>query len=204
MANIKNPLAHMAADDGEGWDFAAVIAPDDGGGPRILRLFLQRKKNGAWWAFDEEMPMVTSRSEAPSRINTEDALLLRGPISSYPCWLPVPRYPAPPALYAADVVCRAVMRGCHTAVAVDLASPTTEAHHEAFSAYRRDAIGAYLLSVLRQLPATDTLHAEFDLRDLGPELCAELVAELNRVGLAYPQYLNDFLEQYLNDFLEAE
>jgi len=106
MANVKSPLDQMIMANGEGWEFVAVLGTDAAHSNSAYKLYLHNKKNGGWWCYEEDLPMVTARAEAPTRVYTDSLLIIRGPISRYPHWLLC--HPDRTALIAADAACRAL------------------------------------------------------------------------------------------------
>lgn len=105
MANIKNPIDQMLAAGGEGWEFVAVLGTDLQHHNSAYKLYLH-KRNGGWWCCEDELPMMTARSEAPTRVYTESLLTIRGPVCRYPQWLLC--HPGRAALVLAASACRSL------------------------------------------------------------------------------------------------
>jgi len=114
MPNVKNPLTLMQADNGIGWEYLAILGTDKRHSRSTYKLYLHRRKgkgaSGEWWCFEETMPMITTRSEAPARCYVEPLNFIRGPVRRFPDWLAF--HPSKPALVAVAQACRELSEYC--------------------------------------------------------------------------------------------
>ena len=115
MAHVKNPLTLMQNDAGIGWEYLAILGTDAKHSRSTYKIYLHRRKrqgggSGEWWCFEETMPMVTTRSEAPARCYVEPLNFIRGPVRRFPDWLDF--HPEKPALVAVARACRELSEYC--------------------------------------------------------------------------------------------
>jgi len=110
MANHKNPISLMLSDRGNGWEYMAILGTDKKYNRSAYKMYLHRLKGkghkggGEWWCFEDSIPMVTARSEAPARCYVEPLNHVRGPIARFPDWLACDE--SKPGLSAAVQACR--------------------------------------------------------------------------------------------------
>lgn len=105
MANIKNPLDLLIESGGAGWEYLAILGTDKAHNISCYKLYLHRQMGG-WWLYEESLPMMTSRAEAPVRVYLQELNALRGPVHRFPQWLRC--HPGKAALVRAVDVCRSL------------------------------------------------------------------------------------------------
>jgi len=88
MAYVKSPLAMMLADRGIDWRYYAVLGTDRDTNTSTYKVYLHRQHGGGWWLYEDDMPMVMHRAEAPSRYyGRTNCNIITGPATRFPHWL---------------------------------------------------------------------------------------------------------------------